>query len=559
MLLQKLKEYAARSPAADLPPMYLSTPIKWLIHLDREGKFLGLVSTSSGKKKNDRGKEFPAPNMVRTSGVKAKLLADRADYVLGFIEEDAKPKEKERAKECHRAFVALVKECAEATRVAEVEAVASFLDRLDLATLPLPSDISSGDNMTFVVNEVMPINFRQVQEFWAGRQVSAEELTQCLVCGRLRPPMKRQPVKIKGIPNGQPSGMALVSANAPAFESYGLEASLVAPICQECAEGYGLAINQLIRGEDTHLTIGPCVYLFWTREGQDFSPVSILASPQPGDVKALLRSVYGSRGTVPLNPVDFYAIALSSSGGRVAVRDWLVTTVGEVQQNLAHYFRLQRLADRDGQPVGLFPLTASLVPASKDINVRIPEAFINLALKGTPLPRWILYEAVRRSAAEQRVTRPRACVIKMALLSQDKAAREDGYMEKLDPTNLTPGYLSGRLLAVLEFIQQAAVPGIKATIVDRYYGTASSAPAAVYGRLLRTTQSHLGKLRKEKPGAYKLLQRLLEEVLSGLKVFPSTLSLQDQGLFALGYYHQRAAGWSAGAAVTDKDQSEAEE
>lgn len=560
LLLQKLKEYAERSPAADLPAMYLQTPIKWLIHLDLEGKFLGFVSTTgAAKRKNDRGKEYPAPSLVRSSGIKPKLLADRADYVLGFIEEDAKPKDKKRAQECHNAFVALVRNCARATRAPEVLAVERFLDTLDLTTLPLPPDMASGDNVTFVVNGMMPIDLPAVQEFWARKQASSEELAQCLVCGKLKPPMKRQPIKIKGIPGGQPSGMALVSANANAFESYGLEASLVAPICQECAEGYGRALEQLIRREDTHLTIGPCVYLFWTREDADFSPVSILASPEPSDVKTLLNSVYGRREPLPLNPTDFYAVALSSSGARVAVRDWVVTTVGEVQKNLARYFRLQRLADLDGQPVGLFPLVASLVPASKDIRANLPEAFINLAIKGTPLPRWILYEAVRRSAVEQRVTRPRACVIKMALLSQEKEIREDGYMEQLDLTNRDPAYLSGRLLAVLEFIQEAASPGIKATIVDRYYGTASSAPASVYGRLLRTTQSHLSKLRKEKRGAYTVLQRLLQEVLAGLNAFPATLNLQDQALFALGYYHQRAAGWSAGAATAEKDLPKDEE
>jgi CRISPR-associated protein Csd1 len=147
----------------------------------------------------------------------------------------------------------------------------------------------------------------------------------------------------------------------------------------------------------------------------------------------------------------------------------------------------------------------------------------------------------------------------MALLSQEKEIREDGYMEQLDLTNRDPAYLSGRLLAVLEFIQEAASPGIKATIVDRYYGTASSAPASVYGRLLRTTQSHLSKLRKEKRGAYTVLQRLLQEVLAGLNAFPATLNLQDQALFALGYYHQRAAGWSAGAATAEKDLPKDEE
>ena len=136
-------------------------------------------------------------------------------------------------------------------------------------------------------------------------------------------------------------------------------------------------------------------------------------------------------------------------------------------------------------------------------------------------------------------------------------------MEKLDSANRNPGYLCGRLLAVLEFIQVAALAGIKATIVDRYYGTASSAPASVYGRLLRSTQAHLAKLRKEKAGAYVSLQRLMGEVLGELKEFPTTLSLQDQALFALGYYHQRVAGWGSGSKqdseATDSDITQCKE
>jgi CRISPR-associated protein Csd1 len=101
-------------------------------------------------------------------------------------------------------------------------------------------------------------------------------------------------------------------------------------------------------------------------------------------------------------------------------------------------------------------------------------------------------------------------------------------------------YLCGCLLAVLERVQQLAVPSAKATITDRFFGTASSAPASVFGRLLRLCQSHLGKLRKEKPGAHARLQASLEEIQQGLKCFPRTLTLEQQGLFSLGYYHQRA-------------------
>lgn len=113
-------------------------------------------------------------------------------------------------------------------------------------------------------------------------------------------------------------------------------------------------------------------------------------------------------------------------------------------------------------------------------------------------------------------------------------------MVQLDTDNPNPAYRCGRLLAVLEEAQRQAIPGIKATIVDRFYGTASSAPASVFARLLRGAQPHLSKLKRDRPGAYTNLQRRLEDIQAGISAFPRILKLEDQGLFALGYYHQRA-------------------
>jgi len=113
-------------------------------------------------------------------------------------------------------------------------------------------------------------------------------------------------------------------------------------------------------------------------------------------------------------------------------------------------------------------------------------------------------------------------------------------MTQLDTGHTNPAYLCGRLFAILEEAQLAALPGAKATIVDRFYGTASSAPASVFCRLLRGVQPHLAKLQRDQPGVYLALQTRLEDVQAGLSGFPRILTLEEQGLFALGYYHQRA-------------------
>ena len=129
-------------------------------------------------------------------------------------------------------------------------------------------------------------------------------------------------------------------------------------------------------------------------------------------------------------------------------------------------------------------------------------------------------------------------------------------MTQLETENRDPAYLCGRLLAVLETVQQAAIPGVNATITDRFFGTASSAPASVFGHLIRGAMAHLGKLRKEKPGTYRALSQRLAEVQEHLTTFPKTLTLEKQALFGLGYFHQQAAARAAAIAYRQAREQE---
>ena len=113
-------------------------------------------------------------------------------------------------------------------------------------------------------------------------------------------------------------------------------------------------------------------------------------------------------------------------------------------------------------------------------------------------------------------------------------------MAALEAEHPSPAYHCGRLLAVVEDVQRAALPGVNTTIVDRYYGAASSTPAVVFGALLRGAQPHLARLERDRPEAYVNLQRRIEDVMARIDDWPSTLPLKEQALFSLGYYHQRA-------------------
>ncbi len=552
MLLQRLKEYADERMSLP-PPLYSETPIRYVIELNADGTLRSRTPTDTSDPKDPkakRGQRRLAPQVQRTVGIKPLLLADKADYTLGFAGEGAKP---ERVAACHRAYMELLGRCAEATREPAVLAVQRFLEGEPLAVLELPVEFDPGGLITFSVwsgyEAVLPIDLPAVRSFWAAVNdpEGAGEATrmQCLICGQERPVLERLQGKIKGVPGGQTAGTAIISANAAAFESYGLEASLIAPTCADCGEKFTKAANELLGTEQNRIILGGAAFIFWTREAvQGFSFRGFLAEPRAEEVRDLLRTLRAGGLPPRVEATKFYATVLSGSGGRCVVRDWIDTTVGEAARQLAAWFERQRIVDAYGAeapPLGVYRLAGATVRELKDVPPTTPRALIEAALSGTPLPPALLYQAVRRNRAEQKVTHPRAALIKLALLSRRRDAElQEGEMVKLDPAHPSPAYHCGRLLAVLEEAQRLAVPGIKATIVDRFFGTASSAPGSVFGRLVRGAQPHLARLDRDRHGAYLALQRRLEEVQGALDGYPRVLNLEEQGLFALGYYHQRA-------------------
>ena len=538
MLLQRLVEYSGR---LDLPPSnYVERAVHWFIDLDAKGKFKGMQPTGDFKDRQNL-KHLNLPHVMRSVAVRAKLLSDNGEYVLGTTREGGKPG---KVRERHESFVATVRACAEATGFHDVKAALNFLESLDVDSFPLPEDFDPSHEITFRVDGRLPVDHPQVRDWWASTfEDPGAQRMQCIVCGRQRTPEKRLQQKIKRIPGGQMAGNALISANSPAFESYALHESLIAPTCSECAEKFSHAANHLLTRPDTHIRIDPVVYIFWTKEDVGFDGLRLLSNPEPEDVKALIRAVFtGAESPTREDCTPFYAAALTASGARVAVRDWLDTTVGGVKRALARYFRLMQIVDFDGsegKPLNLYQLSGATVRDLKDLPAHVPRGLIRFALAGGRLPKSLLFEAVRRNRAEQRVTRPRAALIKMVMLSHGASGLKEEDMVQLDNTNKEPAYLCGRLFALLEKIQREALGSVGASIVDRFYGSASSAPASVFGNLMRGSQAHLTKLRKTKPGLHVTFQKQLEEVAAHLAEFPLKLTLQEQGLFALGYYFER--------------------
>lgn len=569
MILQRLVEYAARLEREQElpPPMYDETPVRWSIELDTEGTPEGFIPLGGNNERNRRGEALTVPYIVRARKIKPKLLADNGEYVLGVPRAGT---DSDKVVERHRQFVELAEYCAEETGEESVRSVVEFLRAWDGGKYRelLAEDFDPQDNVTFRVRGVRPaVDLESVQAFWARNTLDEDNpVMTCLVTGEVGPVEQRLPVKVKGLTGigGQAAGTSIVSANASAFESYGLENSLTSPISRDAGERFGKALNQLLQSKNSRIYIGSLVYVFWTREESEFG-LDMLREPDPGRVKNLFDSARtGIEQREKGN--DFYALALSASGGRAVVRDWLETTVSDAAESLRRWFRAQRIVNARGEnadPLGLYPLAASgYRDATKEMTPQIPAALIRAAVKGGLLPEELLAQAVRRNRAEGDVTWPRAALMKLVLSygrGDAELTETAERLENLDRESKDRGYNCGRLLAELEELQRAAIPGVKATIVDRYYGAASSAPGSVFGTLMRNSNAHLGKVRKERPGVGVAIQDRIGEIATSIgRDFPNTLTLREQATFALGYYHQRAQNRADAKAAREARESREE-
>ena len=161
-----------------------------------------------------------------------------------------------------------------------------------------------------------------------------------------------------------------------------------------------------------------------------------------------------------------------------------------------------------------------------------------------------LYQAVLgRIRADQdnsdqriyKITRGKAAIIKAYLLRNTSYEREV-LTVALNEECKSPAYVAGRVFAVLEEIQEKANPGINSTIKDRYFNSACATPGVVFPILMKLKNSHIRKLDSKGMQIY-FEQKLTElegmlEIQEDGTIWPKRLSLEEQGAFILGYYHQ---------------------
>ena len=266
----------------------------------------------------------------------------------------------------------------------------------------------------------------------------------------------------------------------------------------------------------------------------------------------------GREASINIADNAFYLLVLSPNKGRIAVRDWVYISLDKLQKNLKTFLDAQRIIDPDGKEKKCFRIPDILkaietsniskppYKAAEIANPNISRQLLRTAYLGEPPPSALLEAAVMCMRNAKIFMKPDTQHVVMATLKMFLTHRKEGMkeMETRDTNRNTPGYLCGMLLSILEEAQlRAARWKINTTLVDRFYGSASSAPVSVFGTLIRrATTDHFPKIRKQQLG-YKDLEALMESVQSTIDQtggYPKTLSLEGQAEFSLGFYHQRA-------------------
>lgn len=568
MILQSLVDYYERSDEL-APPGWERKRIPFFIEIASDGTFLQLTSMRFGPKATDVPAQLVPCSEIR-SGTKSferpNLLWDHIGFVIGHPKSD-EPKDVANAQNQLEHFRRRVNDIArQATDSMAIQAVKRFYERQEYLRVkddPLWKECITipGCNVTFrlagdtgiAAQDPAIRNLVAKDESFA----SGEEKGLCIVTGELDVIVNLHP-KIANVADKPTALSAVNDQSLPALASYGKHQGQNFPVGKSAAFKYATALNHLLRHHSPQrISVGDTSIIFWAQKPDDLEHelTSLLGGGDNPDahtqqVKALFDAVHNGGFTGVRGDNAFYVLGLAPNAARIAVRFWHAAPLQVIAERIAAWFYDLSLVHHEHEPE--FPslnwLLANLArpkkkPQDKADNIppRLGDDLVRCIFSGTPYPATLLNAGVQRCRAEQQVTYMRAAAIKAylnrSLTTSDAQARKLRPM--LDIENPSTAYRLGRLFATLEKIQEDASPGLNATIRERYYGAASSTPVAVFTTLMRLKNHHLAKLPSK--GRVVFFEQLLAEIMSGISEFPVHMNLQDQGRFAIGYYHQRQA------------------
>ena len=580
-VLQSLDRYYGRMAArgeASLPG-YAREKIDFAVVLSADGQPVTVLSLRQavGKRQMPQVLDVPA-GPKRTSGIGANLFWDKTAYSLGRTAGTG-----QRTAEEHAAFKKANLELIGDSNDPGLVAFRRFLENYspaDFDAAPFAADMLDANIVFALEGETAYLHQREAaQNRLAARVGSAAAARPCLVTGMDAAAARLHP-SIRGVQGAQTAGASLVSFNLDAFTSHGKAQGDNAPTSEAAAFRYGTALNRMLDRDGRNRlrrTVGDATLVFWAdtsatvdeaaaANAEDAFGFLIEPATDASEGKlvadALATLAQGRAielGKLGVEPgTRFHVLGLSPNAARLSVRYWLSDDFDAFASRLAaHYTALSidpaPWRDRPPSVARMLVQTAALLEKFENIPPLLAGEVMRAVLSGAPYPRaWLAAAIIRLRAGDDPARGWHAAAIK-ACLARHKS--EETPPVSLEPDNPSTAYQLGRLFAVLEAAQYAALGRVNASIADRYYGAASATPARVFGPLLRSARTHVSDAQRRNQGFW--ITPRLEQIVGRLPPdLPRTLRLEDQGRFAVGYYHERAYRPAKAAAEAEPETKE---
>ena len=583
MLLQSLVDYyeiLTEDNESGVPRLgYGKANVSFALNISIQGEILNVIPLKipdvTGKKMAPQSMTVPEP-VKKSVNISSDFLFGNSSYVLGF-DNKGKP---QRSKECFESFKELHHCILKDIKCIEARAVLAFVDSWNVEKASenvviseYYEEISAGANLVFKLdgqNTFIHQN-KEIRAAWEGYklQMTSETKLQCLVTGR-RAPIARLHPYIKGVKSKKPTPLTLVSfdKDSSAYESYGRvkDQGLNSPVSEYATFAYGTALNYLLSDHKYKLSVGDTTVVFWAASPQHIYQDFFALMLQPDEIELIstdkqryerdvdaIREIKGvfeklASGTRAKPNIEedtqFFVVGISPNTARIAIRFFVRNNFGRFVTDVSKHYEdmsIEKQYPNEPDHIPLWKLMIETVPPSSKEKASSPllsGSVMRSILMGLPYPAALYNAVMARIKAEKDISYYKASIIKACISRNNKNKYKEVLTMSLNEKANQKEYVLGRLFAVLEKAQLDANPGIKSTIKDRYFTSACATPATIFPTLLRLSNHHISKAEY----GYAI-DNQIKGIMEILNVednpFPKNFSLEQQGIFILGYYHQK--------------------
>lgn len=563
MILQELVNYYNRKVEdEDFPkPGFFYQKIRFEILIDKNGKLVDILDLANEKGVTSYRLSPTVPDRSSDAKTVAGFLVDKAEYIFGNNKALNKPGYAE-------SFLKLVTDALTETKVENLNTVVLFLKNINKLSLTKEQkeiiNTPQGPYFTFRIEKTRNFVYEEKKiikwiECKYSKILSLDDkdkfiVGQCLISGQEDVKIARKHNQIKSGWLGDKNA-SIVNFNDDAYTSYNKDQSYNAPISVESELKYSTVLKYLLYpGSKYKIRLGDFVLLYWSDKKSQIEDSfnSLFTDDETSTLQSesqdleKIKSSYKAPFTGKMHKDDmnkkFFILGLSPNAARISIRFWQVSTVKDILNNINLYFNDLEMETTPYETNPIIPirkiLTSTAFKSEMDrVNPNIQNQLILAIINGTEFPVLLLSSILNRIKAERSPNYVRVSTIKAILNRKGRSQNFKNYPEvkiSMDESNTNIAYRLGRLFAVMEMLQNRAIK--VNSIKDSYYTSASTRPATVFPKLFSLSNHHASKLGSNGIFFEKLKGEILEPIQASI---PKTFNLEEQGLFAIGYYQQK--------------------